>query len=142
MDIIVTTPKTEIDNAAKEAKDALNGQVSHYFRKLRFFPKFLKKGDRVFYIENDRITGFAIVDGIAEHDGTECVTTGKQYTDGVYVWMWCKTWQWIKPITMRGFQGYRYRLGLSEENISTIKEPCRFDFEIAGDWKDPKPKGK
>jgi hypothetical protein len=39
------------------------------------------------------------------------------------------TWMWIKPIPMRGFQGFRY------------VDPQEFDppAQIVGDWKAPRP---
>jgi hypothetical protein len=129
MDIIVTTPKGEIKNAAEEAKRALDGMVSHYFRKLSTYPSKLIVGDKVFYVENGFIRGFAIVEGIANSKGEACDTTKKNWSDGVYVWMRCNTWQWIDPIPMKGFQGFKYAYP-------------RFDYKIVGDWKDPKPKVK
>jgi hypothetical protein len=39
--------------------------------------------------------------------------------------MTASSWSWIKPIKMKGFQGYKYI-----ENL---------DYEIIGNWKDPMP---
>ena len=138
--IIVTTPKDQMESAAQEAKDAIENKVDWYFRKLATYPKELNSGDRVFYVENGFITGFGIVSGIANQKGLVCKTTDESWRDGIFVWMRCDSWQWIKPIPMKGFQGYRYRIGIGEINLSKVKNPCRFDFKIVGGWKDQKPK--
>jgi hypothetical protein len=127
MDIIVTTPKTEIKNAVKEAEEAKAGRVQYYFRRLASFPKDLKVGDKVFYVEDNYITGCAVVSAITNEAGEQCSTTKKNFTSGVFVWMKCDSWQWIKPIPMRGFQGYRYRV-------------LKLNYEVVGNWLDPKPK--
>lgn len=127
MDIIVTTPKSQIENAAQEAKDALEGKVDYYFRNFDKLPRNLQKGDHVFYVENGFITGFAVVYGFVETAGKViCQTTGKDWK-GCLVYMECNSWKWIKPIPMKGFQGFRYT-------------PSDFEYTVVGDWKDPKPK--
>ena len=126
MDIIVTTPKDQIKNAAKEAEKALSGEVSHYFRHFKKPPIDLNIGDKVFYVEDGYVRGFAVVVSITTEKGVPCSTTGLKYGEGVYVWMPVNTWNWIKPIPMKGFQGFRY-------------VPDDFIFEVVGDWIDKKP---
>jgi len=105
MDIIVTTPKSQIHAAANEAKDALAGKVHYYFRVFNKNPKKLQQGDKVFYVENGYITGFATVYGFANMEGTLlCQTQNKEWNGEVVVWMRCDSWNWIKPIKMKGFQ--------------------------------------
>ena len=60
-DIIVTTPKSEMDNAAKEAADCIRSGGGYYFRRLPTLPKEFGLGSKVFYVENGYIRGYAIV---------------------------------------------------------------------------------
>jgi hypothetical protein len=55
----------------------------------------------------------------------QCDTTGKVWPRGFYVFMDSQTWQWIKPVPFKGFQGYRRAIG--------------FNYEVIGDWKMQKP---
>lgn len=123
-DIVVTTPKSEMDNAAAEAAHCIKSGGGYYFRRLSSLPQ-IAKGDRVFYIEDGIVTGFALVDHIlTAREPMQCEITGHNYAPGVYVIMRADSWKWIKPIPTRGFQGFRY-----------FKAP----FEVVGDWKAPKP---
>lgn len=129
MDIIVTTPKSEMLNAQQEAKDCIKAGGGVYFRRLSSRPIKLEIGDRVFYVEDGYVRGFAEVSEIELfHSGAICETTHQTYPPGWYVMMDAVTWKWIEPIKMKGFQGYRY---------------CNFPkIEIVGGWLDPKPKTK
>ena len=106
MDIIVTTPKSEIANAAREAEDVKRAGGGMYFR--RFPPSMspdVRPGDRVYYVEDGFMRGFAVVEKI--YDATsyvKCDTSGKMWPPGLYVYMDATTWQWIEPIPMKGFQ--------------------------------------
>ena len=129
--IIVTTPKSEMVNAAKEAafaKKDKNPNCARYFRRfpLGKAPK-IEHGSYVFYVEDGYVRGFCMVSGLKDikHDIT-CRATEKRYKPGTYVMMLAATWYWIKPIPMKGFKGYRYAAP-------------DFKYEIVGDWKDPRP---
>jgi hypothetical protein len=85
------------------------------------------EGSRIFYVEDGYIRGFAMFCRMnILSEGEHCDASGRVWDPGVYVYMRADGWQWIKPIPMRGFQGYRY-----------FTPPD--DMEIVGDWKDPKP---
>ena len=125
MDIIVTTPKSQMANAKKEAEDCIKSGGGIYFRRLSSRPSKLEIGDRVFYVEDGYIRGFATVSEIKKFAGAECQTTRRSYPEGWFVMMDATTWQWIKPLKMKGFQDWRY---------------CNFpNIEIVGGWLDPKP---
>lgn len=124
MDIIVTTPKREIANAAAEAAEVIADGGGRYFRHLGRRPEKTKPGERIFYVEDGYIRGFAII-LLIEYCDMKCATTGRMWT-GINAGMDATTWQWIRPIPMRGFQGWRY-----------FTAPP--DMEIVGNWLDPKP---
>ena len=127
MDIIVTTPKSQMANAAKEAEDCKKAGGGYYFRRLNRYPKRLRLGDRVWYVEDGYIRGFAVaVRFISSNVEIECDTTNAIYPPGTYVFMTAEFWKWIKPIPYRGFQGWRYYT------------PPQ-DFEVVGGWLDPRP---
>jgi hypothetical protein len=46
------------------------------------------------------------------------------YASAVSVVSDAKSWKWIRPSAMQGFQGFRY---------------ADFEFEVIGGWLDPKP---
>jgi hypothetical protein len=130
-DIIVTTPLSEMKNAAKEAAWALRNEQGNprYFRRFPVtrVPK-VEPGDKVFYVEDGYIRGFCTIIYIKENK-TEVtgLVIGKIFQPGIFVVMDAKSWTWIKPIPMKGFQGYRY---------TTVD----FKYEEAGKWKVPRPK--
>jgi hypothetical protein len=111
MDIIVTTPKSQMANAAQEAADVIADGGGEYFRRFPHSqaPK-VKPGDRVYYVENGWITGYAVVTRTDDprHTGVTCDTTMRTWPPGFYVFMDATTWRWIRPIPMKGFQGFRY----------------------------------
>ena len=128
MDIIVTTPKDQAANAALEAETIRKNNGGSYFR--RFSPDRapdVQIGDRVFYVENGYLRGFALVSRTVLHKEQRCDTTGKVWDAGFYVFMDATTWVWIDPVPMQGFQGFRYAKGLRER------------VHLAGGWQDPKP---
>ena len=135
MDIIVTTPKAEMANAAREAEACKRDGGGEYFRRFPVdrAPQVLP-GDRVYYVEDGAIRGFAVVKRIhATARGMPCATTGRRWPPGVYVFMDATTWKWIRPVPMKGFQGFRYKTfarfpGLQDHHT-----------EIVGGWLDPKP---
>lgn len=123
MNIIVTTPKSRMKEAAKEAEQIKKQGAGYYFRYIgKYKPKKLNVGCKCFYTENNFVTGFAEVIDIVNSEFI-CETTGKQYRNGWYLILDATTWKWIKPIYYKGFQGYRY---FDEE------------FEVIGNWLDEK----
>jgi hypothetical protein len=125
--IIVTTPKTEINNAAKEAEECINNGGGYYFRTLSRMPKDIEPHkSKIYYVEDGYIRGCCTIFGVSKGD-KQCEVTGKTWgnDNSIKVWMLANTWQWIKPIEMKGFQGWRY----FDDN----------GVEVIGDWKDPKP---
>lgn len=128
MDIVVTTPKTERVNAEAEAEwaKAQGGGIGvTYFRRMKKVPQNLELGDKVFYCEDGYVRGFCILGGIDwGEQPAVCAVTMRDWGDGAQLIMRADSWQWIKPIPMKGFQGFRY-----------FKQP----FEVVGDWKDKRP---
>jgi hypothetical protein len=126
-DIIVTTPKSESANAKLEAEQARH-EGAFYFRTLNTKPN-IEIGDRVFYVENGYVRGFALVSAIATPDGNpiKCDTTGREWHGKCVLWMRASSWKWIEPIPMRGFQNYRY---------------TDLNYSIVGSWLDPMPEVK
>ncbi|HUX17545.1 MAG TPA: hypothetical protein VMW52_13800 [Phycisphaerae bacterium] len=126
MDIIVTTPKGEMANAAREAEDCKRDGGGEYFRRFPVdrAPEVLP-GERVYYVEDGHVRGFAVVTRIhATASGQCCDTTGRRWPPGFYVFMDATTWRWIKPVLMNGFRGFRY---------------ARLTPAVIGGWLDPKP---
>ena len=128
-DIVVTTPKKLMDQAADEAKYAKglieNGEYAFYFRTFKQRPHHLAVESRIYYVENGFVRGFGTVDEIV--DGSmNCDFADLDY-DGYHAIMPADNWQWIKPIAMKGFQGWRY-----------FKTP-RKEVQIVGNWLDEKP---
>jgi hypothetical protein len=124
-DIIVTTPKSEMKNAELEAEAAKKDGGGFYFRTLPSKPKSIKDGSRIFYVEDGYIRGFCSIDHLEDGDGL-CDVTNRHWHGAVKAMMPAASWKWIKPIPMKGFQGWRYY------------EPPK-DMKIVGGWKDPRP---
>ena len=129
-DIIVTTPKSRMDEARAEAETCIREGGGLYFR--RFNPKNhprLHRGDRVYYVEDGFVRGFAVVVKVEmKSTGQACQATGRRYEPGFYVFMDSTTWTWIKPIPMLGFPGWRYAKRLLQDRVEEI-----------GDWLMAKP---
>lgn len=129
MDIMVTTPKKEMANAAKEAEEIKTNGGGSYFRYLGRSKPNAGEGDRVFYSENGFLTGFAVIKRFERKYQQTCSTTGRRWPDGWYVYMDALTWQWIEPIPYKGFQGWRY----FNHDLFGPK------LKIVGGYMDPKP---
>lgn len=125
-DLIVTTPLADRAIAAQEARNAIANGGGRYFRQLRNRPKRLRAGDRVFYVEAGYVRGFAIVDEI--RNGAECCTTTGRHFAGWLVFMDARSWTWIRPIPMSGFQGFRYA---THDLLDQV--------EVVGGWFEPMP---
>ena len=132
MDIIVTTPKREMATAAREAEDCKRDGGGEYFRRfpLTRAPRILP-GDRVYYVEDGYVRGFAVaISCIHAVTGlVVCETTGRRWPAAFFVFMDATTWRWIRPIPMKGFRGFRYA-GRKWRRLRVVE---------VGGWLDPKP---
>jgi hypothetical protein len=147
MDIIVTTPKSEMANAAREAADCIAAGGGEYFR--RFHPRqapTIGDGDRVYYVEDGFIRGFALVTQAEERAPMCCDTTGARWPAGFYIFMDAASWQWIRPIKVKGFRGFRYAgsaLGTTAKRDAILMgDPALrwVDVLVVGGWLDPRPR--
>ncbi|MBE3096986.1 MAG: hypothetical protein IMZ44_07630, partial [Planctomycetes bacterium] len=87
MDIIVTTPKSEMANAAQEAAGCILDGGGEYFRRFphRQAPR-IAPGDRCYYVEDGCIRGYALVTRTFLAGGMiYCDTTGRRWGPGFYV---------------------------------------------------------
>lgn len=128
-DVIFTTPLVSRKIAAQEAADVIKNGGGLYFRNVGAKPRDLVNGEtRIYYVEAGYIRGFCVLKEYRwEATGRRCHTTGSYWAPGHYLFMDATTWQWIKPIGMQGFQGWRY-----------MPVP-RNEIEIVGGWLDPMP---
>jgi len=116
MDILVTTPKSEIETSRLEGEqvkeDLDKGLNAYWFRTFKFRPK-VEEGDKIFFTEAGLIKGYGIIFAIEEilepEMETVCDTTNRVWGDvGDFVVKY-KDWHWLKnPILFKGFQGIRY----------------------------------
>jgi hypothetical protein len=127
MDIIVTTPKTEMQNSASEAEFCKKQGGGFYHRSFSKLPK-IREGEKVFYVEDGFIRGFAEVFWTQKaSEGVDfiCQVTKRKFSGGGIVTMNAVSWKWIEPIPYKGFQGFRYAKDLN--------------YKIVGDWLAPRP---
>lgn len=124
-DIVVTTPKSKMAIAEEEAMRCIEAGGGFYFRTFRNSPCHLKIGSHIFYVENGFVRGFGTVSEI-RNGNIQCGTTGHDWGEGTHAIMPADSWKWIKPILMKGFQGWRY---YDSKGI-----------RIVGSWLDPKPR--
>lgn len=80
---------------------------------------------RIYYVEDGFIRGFGTVSMIVDSPMT-CDTTGRYWGQGIHAIFPANSWTWIKPIPMKGFQGYRY-MAVDQK------------IEVVGGWLDPRP---
>jgi len=114
MNILVTTPKSEIDNSRKEG-EVVESEGGYWFRTFRFKPK-VEKGDKIYFVENGLIKGYGIIFEVSPTEGEECDVTGRDWK-GSWVVKY-NDWHWLKTaIPFSGFQGIRYvdRLSIKEK---------------------------
>ena len=108
MDILVTTPKSEIDNSRREG-EAVEAEGGCWFRTFRFRPK-VQSGDKIYFVEDGRIRGYGIIFNVFQADESQdCDITGRQW-GRPGDWVVCyKDWHWLEnPVPLKGFQGFRY----------------------------------
>ena len=125
-DILVTTPKSQIEHAAREAKHCMMRGGGYYFRRFAKLPKLLKERiSKVFYVEDGYIRGYGTVTDIQWRESMTDSITDEAWPPGYYIAIPADSWKWIRPIPYKGFQGFRYIPDL--------------EYEIVGDWLDPMP---
>ena len=125
--IIVTTPKSEIENSKLEAEACLCNGGGYYFRTISKEPKDIEPFKSfIYYVDDGYIRGRATIIGIT--GGSEkCQETNREWGNNKskIIWMQANTWEWIDPIPMKGFQGWRY-----------FDDKC---VKVVGGWRDEKP---
>ncbi len=124
MDILVTTPQSEIDTSRKEG-EIVEQEGGYWFRTFRFKPK-VEEGDKIFFVEAGLIKGYGIIFEVSQsEEGEECEVTGRTWGNSGDWIVKYNNWHWLKaPIPFKGFQGIRYidRLPeLEEKLISEVK---------------------
>lgn len=108
MDIIVTVPKSELKNVAKEEAWAEKNANDHHctcFWKMGRLPKNINPGDRVYFIHNGHIVNYNVVTGTDYN--AYCEVTGRDW-DGPCLVMKIPSVPLKNPVPMKGFQGFRY----------------------------------
>ena len=132
MDIMVTTPKDRMADAAQEAEDVKRAGGGFYFRRfsgLQQSAPRIKPGERVYYVEDGYVRGYCLLDRLETKTlGMVCETSGLNYFPGVYAFMDATTWMWIEPVLMQGFRGWQY-----------FPLPLKSQVKEIGGWLDPKP---
>jgi len=107
MDIVVTIPKKEAANIEKEERWAEENKytTARCFWKVSGVPKKLKRGDRVYFVENGMITSYNEF-MYCDWDLT-CDVTGREWP-GLNLVMDIPAVILKKPVPMKGFRGFRY----------------------------------
>lgn len=144
VDIIVTTPRREMKAAAQEAAECLAEGGGDYFRRFaRGQAPRVEPNDRVYYVEDGYVRGFAVVSYTEYRPDLPmpCATTRRTWPPGFYVFMRADSWQWIRPIPMKGFRGFRYvghpdRPGHTERLWTGSAWAA---VEVVGNWRDRRP---
>lgn len=108
MDLLVTTPKSEIDNSKKEG-EAVEEEGGYWFRTFRFRPK-TELGDKIYFVEDGLIKGYGIViKVIPSTESLKCDVTGREWGQKKGWAVLYGNWHWLKiPVPFKGFQGIRY----------------------------------
>lgn len=104
MDIIVTTPKDEYNNAKFE------GQYHSWFRVFPNKPTKLNVGDRIYFSQFNKVTGYGIVSKMEQlNHSIKCDVTHRHWgKPGQWV-IHFGNWQWLQcPVEYPGFRGFRY----------------------------------
>jgi hypothetical protein len=116
MDILVTTPKEEIDNAKKEGEevqeDIDKGQNAFWFRVFHYRPK-VEIGDKIYFVESSMITGYGVIFNIEQIFDPEsqsvCDTTDRVWGKEGDWQVQYRDWHWLKEkVPHKGFQNIRY----------------------------------
>jgi len=137
-DIVVTTPKGRMEEAAWEAKEIIEAGGGRYFRRLAssmtFDVPLNSEGSeivfgqtRVYYVEDGYLRGYCLLERITLGRVVSQMT-GREWPSGVYAVMDATTWKWIKPVPMRGFRGWQFLPRSIGERVNVV-----------GWWLDPRP---
>jgi len=108
MDILVTTPQSEIDNSRKEG-ETVEAEGGYWFRTFKFKPK-VEPNDKMYFVEAGLIKGYGIIFEVSQLDeSADCDVTGRGCgAAGGYIVKY-NNWHWLKsPVPFKGFQGIRY----------------------------------
>lgn len=104
MDIIITVPKSiKWVNYEKELEVVKDGDMIISF-KVANKPN-CKVGDKCYVVYDGFIRGWMNIVGINENS-FDCTTTGERW-EGIFIER-SGIFNYIEPIPMKGFQGYRY----------------------------------
>lgn len=104
MDIIVTIPKTELENIQQERAFADQSEDAVQYWSVGRKAQNLNVGDRVYFIENGQITNYQVFLGYVYNP--VCEVTGRTWP-GLNLLLKCPS-IFIKPVAKKGFQGFRY----------------------------------
>ena len=106
MDIVVTIPKSEVENIKREDEFVaqLQGNAVQFWAVPRK-PKDLKVGDKVYFVENGYVTCYHIFIGYV-YDPV-CEVTGRVWS-GLNFLLRCPQVRLEKPVPMSGFRGFHY----------------------------------
>lgn len=108
MNIVVTTPKSEVETSKQEAKD-IKKTDGYWFRVFKFKLK-VDPGDRIYFVENGLIRGYGVIFDIQQlFEPAKCDTTGRCWgKQGDWIIKYNR-WTWLTtPLRCKGFQGIRY----------------------------------
>lgn len=104
MDIVVTVPKKEMKNLKEEDTFAAGKNVYQYWSVSKR-PKYLNVGDKVYFVEDGKISYYHIFLGFK--DDIKCEATGREWS-GCNLTLQYPEIKLKNPIPMSGFQGFRY----------------------------------
>jgi hypothetical protein len=108
MDIVLTWPKrTSYENYVGELKKALNdGKVILF--SVSAFPVKAAPGDRCYMVHDGQVRGWSEIVAFHDGDGPDSVRQGEEWAKGKYIVRSAHWHKLLKPIEMKGFQGFRY----------------------------------
>lgn len=118
---VITIPKTvSWEDYQKElAAVADQSQVLNY--RVRFAPKLMQKGDKMFVVHDGVVRGYQLVHDIKHWpSGFVCQTTQARWEPGVYIQR-TGIFHRIAPIQMLGFRGVRQ---FDEKDIRVLCDEC------------------
>lgn len=104
-DIVITLPSTIKWGDYKKELDAVKDFSSVMNFKVSNFPKNTKPGNKCYLCYKGQVIGWMQIVGMEEKE-FDCTTTGTHYK-GKFI-LRSGPFNTIKPIEMKGFQGFRY----------------------------------
>lgn len=128
--ICITLPKSvKWSDYEKELEKVKDGKEKMNFR-LPTLPKDVHPGDRCYICHDGFVKGWMKITSIGKHDGFNCSTTGKEWSDGIYVSRSGEFHYLNNPIPMKGFQGYK-KIGNLSENFTINMENDELQEEVS-----------